>query len=225
MRTITKVGLASLGALIVLGAGVKTPASADQADPSDETVNAVIKYAWAMLPTQFTNKDGNVILVDKTKPDSVKVDIPVVKEIVRVGRVSAHAQVCNLPEDQALNHRSMMKREVDKKVWTDQQKLWINQIHLTTVMLLTGKIKAVEKEDGKEVAVIETNKDSKQTNTCTPEQAAAVKEKIKAYVDAGPKLVDPQPTAAAAPAAAPAATASTTPPAKPAAAAPATEKK
>lgn len=224
MRTIMKAGLAPLGALVVLAAGVSAPAYAEPAEPSDLAVNAVIKYAWAMLPTQFTNKDGHVILVDKNKPETVNVPIDVVREIVRVGRVSAHAQVCNMPDDQALNHRSMMKREVDKKTWTDQQKLWINQVHLTTVMLLTGKIKAVEKEDGKEVAVIEANKDTKQTNTCTPEQAAAVKEKIKAYVDAGPKLVDPPPAAAAAPAAPPAATASTTPAAKPVAA-PAPEKK
>ena len=223
MRTIMKAGLASIGALIVLASGVSAPARAEQAGPSDETVNAVIKYAWAMLPTQFTNKDGNVILVDKNKPEDVKVPLDVVREIVRVGRISAHAQVCNMPDDQALNHRSMMKREVDKKTWTDQQKLWINQIHLTTVMLLTGKIKAVEKEEGKEVAVIETNKDTKQTSTCTPEQVTAVKDKIKAYVDAGPKLVDP--AAAAAPVSAPAATASTTPPAKPAAAAAAAPEK
>ena len=51
--------------------------------------------------------------------------------------LSAHAQVCNLPDDHTLNHRSLMRREVDKKRWTDQQTLYINQLHLTTVMLLT----------------------------------------------------------------------------------------
>ena len=222
MRTILKAGLASLGAIIVLSVGLLKPVSAEQqGGPSDEMVNAVLKYAWAMLPNQFTNKDGNVIVVDKNKKDDVMIPIDVAREIVRVGRISAHAQVCNLPDDQTLNHRSMMKREVDKKTWTDQQKLWINQIHLTTVMLLTGKIKAVEKDDGKEVAVMDTSKDAKPANTCTPEQSAAVKDKIKAYVDAGPKLPAES---------APAATASTTAPAavpaaKPAAPAAAPEKK
>lgn len=215
MRTMKKAGLASLGVLAMLSVGLQSPAIADdQAGPSDEMVNAVLKYAWAMLPNQFTNKDGNVILVDKSKQEPVMVPIDIAREVVRVGRISAHAQVCNMPDDQALNHRSMMKREVDKKTWTDQQKLWINQIHLTTVMLLTGKIKAVEKGDGKEVAVMDTSKEPKQTNTCTPEQAAAVKDRIKAYVDAGPKLPPPE-----VPGAAPGATASTTP--APAASAPA----
>jgi predicted Zn-dependent protease with MMP-like domain len=205
MRTIKMANVVVLGAILMLSAGVPNLARADdQAGPSDDMVNAVMKYAWAMLPNQFTNKDGNVILVDKSKKDSVMVPIEVAREVVRVGRVSAHAQVCNMPDDQALNHRSMMKREVDKKTWTDQQKLWINQIHLTTVMLLTGKIKAVEKDDGKEVAVMDTSKDAKQTNTCTTEQATAVKDRIKAYVDAGPKLPAPE-------AAAPSATASTAP--------------
>lgn len=182
--------------------------------PSDKAVESIMNYAWAMLPGQFTNKDGKVIVVDKTKRESVEVPKDVAREVVRVGTLSAHAQACNLPEEQSLNHRSLMKREVDKKTWTDQQKLWINQLHLTTVMVLTGKIKAVETEGGKEISVVETKA---ATNTCTPEQAQAVKDKIKAYVDAGPQLPPAAPAAAAAnapaPGAAPTTTAATPPPA------------
>jgi hypothetical protein len=98
-----------------------------------------------------------------------------------------------------------MKREVDKKKWSDQQTLYINQLHLTTVMLLSGKIKLVEKDGDKEVVV-----DEKQTppQTCTEEQRQKVKDLVAAYVKAGPalasneKAASPETTgAAAAPAA------------------------
>ncbi|MEQ1577003.1 MAG: hypothetical protein ABL894_05055 [Hyphomicrobium sp.] len=218
MRMMNKAGWVGLVAMAIASALPVAQARAEAAaGPSDELVNAVMNYAWAMLPAQFSNKDGNVIVVDKNKKDDVMVPMDVAREVVRVARISAHAQVCNLPEEQSLNHRSLMKREIDKKTWTDQQKLWINQLHLTTVMVLTGKIKAVETEGGKEVAVVETKEPA---NTCTDEQKQAVKDKIKSYVDAGPKLPAPAASAAATPP--PAATGSTPAPAA-AAAAPATK--
>ena len=132
MRMMNRSVWAGLFAVTVTGLTVglsgAAPARAETPQgPSDELVTAVMNYAWAMLPEQFSNKDGNVIVVDKSKKDAVMVPMDVAREVVRVGRVSAHAQVCNLPDDQTLNHRSLMKREVDKKTWTDQQKLWINQ--------------------------------------------------------------------------------------------------
>ncbi|MFX9169476.1 hypothetical protein ABTN79_19640, partial [Acinetobacter baumannii] len=88
-----------------------------------------------------------------------------------------------------------------KKKWTDQQLLYISQLHLTTVMLLTGKIKLVEAQ-GDQVVVVEEGKDVYQT--CSAEQKAKVKDLITAYVKAGPALAAPA-AAPAAPAAAPAA--------------------
>jgi len=78
-----------------------------------------------------------------------------------------------------------MKREDLRKQWTPQQMIYISQLHLTTVMLLTGKIKLVEKQGDKQV-VIEERKAPVQT--CTPEQATKVKEVIAAYVKDGPPI-------------------------------------
>lgn len=219
MRMMNKSGWVALLAITMAGALPVSQVRAEAAaGPSDELVTAVMNYAWAMLPAQFSNKDGHVIVVDKSKKAEVMVPMDVAREVVRVARVSAHAQVCNLPDDQSLNHRSLMKREVDKNVWTDQQKLWINQLHLTTVMVLTGKIKAVETEGGKEVAVVEGKEPA---NTCTDEQKQAVKDKIKAYVDAGPALPAATPVATTGSTPAPGAKAEAAPPAAPASAKPA----
>ena len=63
-------------------------------------------------------------------------------------------------------------------------------------MLLTGRIKLVEKDGGKEVVIEEG---TKQAQTCSAEQKQKVKELIAAYVKSGPALASspaPAPPAA-----------------------------
>jgi hypothetical protein len=192
-----------LGLGLVLGTATTSRA---EEQLSEKSIQTFMDYAWSLVPQQFTKPDGKTIVVDKKKKDEVVVPIDAAREVVRVGRLSAHAQICELAEDQINNYNSLMRRESDKKKWTEQQMLYISQLHLTTVMLLTGKIKLVErKDDGKEV-VVEEGKAT--TATCTPEQKGKVKEVIAAYVKSGPAIT---PAVAAAPAPAPATTGSTAP--------------
>ena len=169
-------------------------ASASAQDLSDNAVTTFMNYAWGLTPQQFTKPDGTVIQIDKSKRDDVMIPNDVAREVIKVGRVSAHAQICDLKNDQINNYHSLMYREELKKKWTPQQMIFINQLHLTTVMLLTGKIKVTAKgDDGKEV-VIEESKAPAQT--CTTEQKQKVKDLIEAYLKTGPEL-KPLPAAAA----------------------------
>jgi len=205
MRKIMAKG-ACVGAAVLAGAVFATGAFAAEGELSDRSVQVIMEYAWSLTPAQFSKKDGTVILVDKNKRETAMVPLDVAREVVRVGRLSAHAQACNLPEEQVLNHRSLMKRELEKKKWSDQQELFINQLHLTTVMLLTGKIKLVEKDGDKEVVV-----DEKQApqQTCSEEQRQKVRDLVAAYVKTGPSLASNEAGAAT-----PASTGSTAAPEK-----------
>ena len=217
-------GLA-LTAVLALGLTLGTAGTARAAEElSEKSIQSFMDYAWSLVPQQFTKPDGKTIVVDKKKKDEVMVPIDVAREVVRVGRLSAHAQICELIEDQVSNYSSLMRREVDKKKWTDQQLLYISQLHLTTVMLLTGKIKLVENQGDKQV-VVEEGKDVYQT--CTPEQKAKVKDVIAAYVKTGPALAAAAPASTAPVATAPAAgtTAPVTATPAPVAVKPAAEKK
>lgn len=189
-----------VGAALAVGAAATLPAvaHANEGELSDRSVQVFMEYAWSLTPQQYSKQDGTVIVVDKTKPEAAMVPVDVAREVIRVGRISAHAQVCDLPEDQVLNHRSLMRREVAKGKWSDQQQLYINQLHLTTVMLLTGKIRLVEKDGDKEVVVDETKAPQQ---SCTDEQRQKVKELITAYVQSGPALASNDRGAAAAAAA------------------------
>jgi hypothetical protein len=193
-----------------------TPVEAQEL--SEKATRTFMEYAWTLTPERFTKPNGETILIDKTNRDGVLVPLDVAREIIRAGRLSAHAQVCGLAQEQGENHDSLMKRQVQSKKWSPQQMVYINQLHLTVVMLLTGRIKLVEKPEGADAAkagtdaakeVVVAEEEQKKTQTCSAEQKTKVKEMIAAYVKAGPALASngAAPAPAAAPTAAPAPTA------------------
>lgn len=171
---------------IALAGVVAGAAPAGAQDISEKAVKSFMDYAWSMTPAKFTRPDGKAIEIDKKNRAAVEVPVETAREVIKAGRMTAHAQMCELPEDQVLNYRSLMKREEDKKKWSEQQMIYINQLHLVTVMLLNGKLQLVEKEDGKEPKIVEEGKQP--VKTCTDEQRKKVKELITAYVKSGPTV-------------------------------------
>ncbi len=185
--------------LMAATAFAAAPASAQEL--SEKATRTFMEYAWTLTPERFTKPNGETILIDKTKRDEVMVPLDVAREVIRAGRLSAHAQVCGLAQEQGDNHSSLMRRQSQSKKWTPQQMVYINQLHLTVVMLLTGRIKLVEKPEGdvagaeaKEVVVAEETQ--KAAQSCTAEQKEKVKELIAAYVKSGPALASTSPAAA-----------------------------
>jgi hypothetical protein len=169
---------------VLLAVGVlAAPASAQEL--SEKATRAFMQYAWSLTPEAFTKPNGETVQIDKSKPDEVMIPLDVAQQVIRTGRLSAHAQVCDLAQEQSDNHNSLMRREIERKRWTPQQVVYINQLHLTVVMLLTGRIKLVENDTGKEVVVEESKTASA---TCSAEQKQKVKELIAAYVKSGPAL-------------------------------------
>lgn len=181
MRNMTGAGIKA-GVTVAVALALVWPAAAQEL--SENSVRSFMDYAWSLTPARFTKPSGEVIQIDKKNKDSVLVPVDVAREVIKVGRLSAHAQVCDLKDEQITNYRSLMYREEDKKKWSQQQLIYISQLHLTTVMMLTGKLKLVEKQGDKEVVVEEIP--SKGAQTCTDEQRSKVKDLILAYVKTGP---------------------------------------
>lgn len=202
-----------IGAVIAAATGpVAAPALAQQ-DPSPQSVRVLMDYAWDITPDRFTKPNGQTVVIDPKNRSAAEVPLETAKEIIRVARLSAHAQVCDLKEEHTTTFRTLMGREAIKKKWTEQQFVFMNQLHMVTVMLLTGQLKVIEREqgkDGKEVQVAEESIGKKAT--CTTEQRSKVKEAITAYLKSGPQLVPAEASAggfvppAATPASAPAPT-------------------
>lgn len=173
-RSRTVLAVAAVGVPL----GVGAPALA--ADLSDKSVTVLMNYAWTILPNKFTTPAGKIITVDKSKKDDVMVPLPVARDVIKVARLSAHAQICKLIDKQVANYRTMMKSEEDKKTWSEQQMLFINQLHLFTVMWLTGGVK-IEERNGENVITIDESEGEKE-QTCTDEQKQKVEAEIDTYV-------------------------------------------
>jgi len=185
---------AGLGVVLLLAVNCGS-AAAQNKELSDKSVLTLMQYAWSLVPNKFTTPDGKVIEVDKSKPSEVVVPMDTAREAIKVARLSAYAQVCDLIEEQRANYQTFMKREQAKAKWTDQQLLFINQLHLFTVMTLTGKVKLVEKDGDKEV-ILNSDKPEK-APTCTDTERKKVESQIKSYVAAN---APPAPAASAYPA-------------------------
>jgi hypothetical protein len=193
---------------VVLAATVAAAPAVAQ-ELSEKATMTFMEYAWTLTPERFTKPNGETIIIDKSKRAEILVPLDVAREIIRAGRLSAHAQACSLAQEQGENHDSLMRRQLQSKKWTPQQLVYINQLHLTVVMLLTGRIKLVEKAEDKtgkpapDKEVVVAQEPEKAAQTCTAEQKAKVKELIAAYVKTGPLAANnPPPAAGAAPAAA-----------------------
>jgi hypothetical protein len=160
------------------------PAAAQQ-QLSERSVQTIMEYAWIYTPAKFTPPTGNTVFIDKKKRETVVVPIDKAREIIMAGRLTAHAQICDLPEDQVRNYHSLMLREQNSKQWSPQQMVYINQLHLITVMMLVGKLQIVDKDGEKAVS---EKQGAVKAKTCTAEQRDKVKELIEAYVKSGPDI-------------------------------------
>lgn len=210
MGTFMRKHLVRCGIASALLAGLAVSAAAQ--DISENTVKAFMNYAWSMTPAKFTKPDGKVVEIDKKQREKIEVAVDVAREIIRAGRMTAHAQLCDLSELQVLNYRSLMKRENEKKKWSEQQMIYINQLHLTTVMLLTGKIKEIVEGDGGEKRPVVEDTRAADAKSCSDEQRKKVSELITAYLKTGPAVTldSAPPATASAPVAAPPAAATPT---------------
>ena len=182
-------GVALICASAVVAALV-APGLAQNKELSDKSVLTLMRYAWGMVPEKFTTPLGKTIIVDKTHASESIVPLDVAREVIRVARLSAYAQLCELPEEQRANYQTLMRREESKK-WTDQQMLFINQLHLFTVMTLTGKVQLVEKDGDKQV-VVQDGKPVK-TESCSDTEKKKIQAQIMAFVNANTPAASPRP--------------------------------
>lgn len=170
-------GLVAAVALVGLATNVAAQA---QGKLSDKSVNTLMDYAWQILPSKFTTPAGKVIEVDKSKRVENSVPVENGREIIRVAYSSAQAQVCELWEEQQANFDTLMRRENERKKWSEQQMLYITTLHRMTIHAVAGKLR-VEEKAGELKVLLEPIKPGE--GKCTDEQKAKVKEAIVAYIN------------------------------------------
>ena len=188
-RRTAKAGSAMVWAATMLLLSSAAALVAQTKDLSDKSVLTLMKYAWSMVPDKFTTPLGKTILIDRSKPSESIVPMETAREVIHVARLSAYAQLCELTEEQRANYQTYMRREEAKGKWTDQQMLFINQLHLFTVMTLTGKVQLIEKDGDKQV-VVQEGKPAK-TESCSDTEKQKIQAQIMAFVNANPAPAAP----------------------------------
>jgi hypothetical protein len=160
-------------------AGPKTDKESEEL--SLKSVKLITGFALTTIPSEIKQPDGKIIKIDRSNLDRILVPLEDARRVIIAARNSAHAQMCDLPELQAENYLALMRTEQAKNKWTPEQMLFINRLHLFTVMWLTGNVKFLEK-DGKSEPKVIAEPDKGEKKSCSPEEKAKVKANIEAYL-------------------------------------------
>jgi hypothetical protein len=152
-----------------------------QSELSLKSVKLITGFALTTIPSEIKQPDGKVLKIDRTNLERILVPLEDARRIIMTARNSAHAQMCDMPELQAENYLALMRGEQAKKKWSQEQMLFINRLHLFTVMWLTGNVKFLEKDGKKEPTVI-SEPDKGEKKPCSPEEKDSVKANIEAFL-------------------------------------------
>jgi hypothetical protein len=177
----------AIAALIATAAFPQWAAAAaepDKTDLSERSVKVITGFALTTIPSEIRAADGSVQKIDKSDVAKIIVPYEDAKHVIKAAWLSAKAQECNMVEVQTENYMKLMRAEQAKNRWSKEQLLFINRLHLFTVMWLTGNVRIKGRDDGQteakpmsdaEIAAASKAKE----RVCSSEE----KEKIKTNID------------------------------------------
>ncbi len=159
---------------------------------SDSAVRVLMTYAFSLIPEEQRGPDGKPVKIDKSDAKVFLIPDEDARRVIRAATRSAYAEACQLEDLARANYQTMMRSEVAKKVWSEQQLLMINALHAFSTSYFSGNVKIsdgpatdaaaetttaakVPAEEGGDVATPARPK-------CPPEQKQKVENAINAYV-------------------------------------------
>lgn len=182
MRCIKQLAITALSLVLVSGAAFAAEEQTKK-QIKDKTVKTLMNFAFSLMPEVYTGPDGKKITIDKKKPETVLIPVDDARRIIIVGDRSARAQNCDLKVMQTLNHNAMVKYEQVFKNWSVEQKLFINQLHLFTVLYMTGNVKFGEYDDKKPPVNSKQKPNLENKHACSDAQRKTIAKSIDDYLD------------------------------------------
>ncbi len=188
-----------------------TPESQNKGGLSDSAVRVLMSYAFSIIPEERKGADGKPIKVDKSDPKLFLIPDEDARRIIRAATRSAYAEACELPDLARANYQTLMRTEEAKKIWTEQQLLMINALHMFSTSYFSGNVKISEGADANDAAKGKEGSSEQEAEIiaptkpqCPPEQKLKVQNAINAYVQSAQSAQAPAPQAAPAKPAVPA---------------------
>ncbi len=163
---------------------------------SDSAVRVLMTYAFSLIPEQQTGPDGKPVKVDKSDPNMFLIPDEDARRVIRAATRSAYAEACELTDLARANYNTLMRSEQAKKVWSDQQLLMINALHMFSASYFSGNAKISEVPDDRAAAATDgattvskggapaarSRDRCAEEAACPPEQKQKVMNAINAYV-------------------------------------------
>jgi len=194
----------------VLGQRTKTaaaPGEEQKGGLSDSAVRVMMTYAFSLIPEEETAPDGKKTKIDKSDPNKFLIPDEDARRVIRVATRTAYAEACDLTDLARANYQTLMKSEMAKKTWSDQQLLMINALHMFSASYFSGNVKISDAEgaggattaskgaaapaEGADQAAAGTEIAAPKKPQCPPEQKQKVENAINTYVQAA-KASPPQ---------------------------------
>jgi len=125
-----------------------SPGGEQKGGLSDSAVRVLMTYAFSIIPDEAPGPDGKPAKVDKSDPNKFVIPTEDARRVIHVATRSAYAEVCGLPELERANYETLMRGEQAKKVWSHDQMLLINALHIFAVSYFTGSVKITAKDAG-----------------------------------------------------------------------------
>ncbi len=173
--------------------GQRTKPSGAGRGLSDSSVRVMSMWAWSIMPEEAPDAGGKTIKVDKSKSDLYIVPVEDARRVIRVAMRSAYADACDLRELGLANYKTLIRGEQARKVWSSEQLMFFNFLHIWAVSYFTGNFSMDEEADEGEAAPAAANAQTggKEPDgftpkklVCPPEQKAKVARAIDAYTKA-----------------------------------------
>ena len=148
MWSVLRAGFTLAITTVVVATGASAPANAQI---SDQSVNWYIQFVWNNMGAQFSDRDGTVVRINKSKKDEIIVPIDVARHVIVGGWRGARSRICDLPEEFIANYDLTRASANRKGKWSSQQRHFMKVLFQRVVQLNSGKTKVVVSEDGKVV--------------------------------------------------------------------------
>jgi len=191
-KEVTRISAFLVTCAFVLCAAIPAGHAQDQHDLSDKAVRILSRLAMKLVPAKIKDSKGEVIEIDKSKPDEVMIPLEDAKRVIKTARLSAHAHICQMPELEATNYLTLMASERSQNKWSKSQLVFINRLHLFTVMWMSGSAEVTSpkdtikaKKDPKVKDVEKEMADTKSTKRkCSEAEKAEIRKQIEASINA-----------------------------------------
>lgn len=180
--------LLSVGCAVVLGLTSVSAGMAQEkkkeAKLSERTVRVIMGTAFAGIPDTLPKPGGEMVKVDRSDPKKFMIPVEDAREIIISAVLSARADLCGLKKLEREHFKSIMRKELASKKWSSFQMTYIDVLHATTGLFMTGSQAVGEDAKKKD----DPSEDIRAKYKCSDEERdrvkAAVESDIKKLVQA-----------------------------------------